>query len=64
MTKKKKWIQSATKKMEKKGTVGSFTAWCKSQGYDSVTWACIQQGLNSKNETIRKKAQFAANVRS
>ena len=23
----KKWIQKATRKMEKKGTVGSFTAW-------------------------------------
>lgn len=25
--KKKKWIQSATRSMEKRGTVGSFTAW-------------------------------------
>jgi uncharacterized Fe-S cluster-containing protein len=42
---------------------GSFTAWCKSHGFNGVTNACIQAGLKSKNATIRKRAQFASNAR-
>lgn len=61
--KKKKWIQRARESMKKRGTVGSFTTWCKRQGFDSVTEACIQKGLASKNPAIRKKANFAHNVR-
>lgn len=60
---KKKWLQKATKKMEKKGTVGSFTAWCKRQGFDGVTDECIAKGLQSKDPAIRKKAHFARNAR-
>lgn len=42
---------------------GSFTAWCKRQGYSGVTQECIRQGLRSKNPAIRKKANFARNAR-
>ena len=60
---KKRWIQSAMSKMKAKGTVGSFTAWCKRRGYKGVTAGCIAEGKRSKNPAIRKKANFAANVK-
>ena len=55
----KKWIQSAQRKMERKGTVGAFTQYCGGK----VTDACIERALNSNNETLRRRAQFAKNVR-
>lgn len=61
--KKKKWIQKASARMKKEGTEGSFTAWCKRKGHDGVTEECIRQGLASKDPGIRKKANFARNVR-
>lgn len=42
---------------------GSFTKWCKNQGYGGVTSECIRKGKNSKSSAIRKKATFAANAR-
>jgi hypothetical protein len=60
---KKKWMQAAAKKMRKKGTVGSFTAWCKRKGYGGVTDACIAAGLKAGGK-IAKKAQFAKAARS
>jgi hypothetical protein len=42
---------------------GSFTAWCKRQGFSGVTSECIAKGLKSKNAAIRKKANFARNSR-
>lgn len=59
---KKKWIQPSVKRMERKGTVGSFTRWCKDQGFGGVTLACIRKGLNSKDPGIRKKAAWAKAV--
>jgi len=47
----------------KKSKEGSFTAWCKSQGYGGVTRECIAAGLRSKSPAIRKKANFARNSR-
>jgi len=38
MAKIKKWIQKAIK------NPGSFTAWCKRQGYKGVTVECIKKG--------------------
>ena len=55
----KSWIQKARNKMEKKGTVGSFTRYCGG----TVTDACIQRGLKSPDETTRKRAQFAKAMR-
>jgi hypothetical protein len=42
---------------------GTFTAWCKRQGYGGVTSACIAAGKRSKSAAIRKKATFAGNAR-
>jgi hypothetical protein len=61
--KKKKWIQKAAVRMQKKGTEGSFTAWCKRQGFAGVTAECIAKGLKSRDPSIRRKANFARNVR-
>ncbi len=54
------WIQKATERMKRKGTVGSFTKYCGGK----VTEECIQRGLRSKDPVIRKKAQFAKNMRA
>jgi len=61
---KHNWIQKATKSMEERGTKGSFTRWCKANGYGGVTGACIAAGLKSKNPSIRKKAAFARAMHS
>lgn len=54
---KSKWIQGAIKHK------GSFTAWCKKQGFDGVTEACILKGIKSKNPTIRRRAFLARTLR-
>ena len=56
--KTKKWMQKASARMEKKGTEGSFTAWCKAHGFGGVTEACINAALK-KGGKIAKKAAFA-----
>lgn len=58
--KKQGWLQKAQRQMKKKGTVGAFTEYCGGK----VTNDCIDRALNSNNETLRKRAQFAKNVRS
>ena len=59
----RKWIQSASRRMKKRGTVGSFGKYCQRLGFASVTDACIRKGLASRDPTIRKRANFARNVR-
>lgn len=59
MANKGYWMQQARRRMVVNGTVGSFTAWCKRQGYKGVTASCICRGLRSKNKAIVKKATFA-----
>jgi len=61
---KKKWMGKARKSMQKRGTVGSFTRWCKAQGFSGVTAECIRKGLNSRSKAIRKKAGFAKAAKS
>lgn len=46
--------------MKRKGTVGSFTEYCGGK----VTDKCIERALASNNETLRKRAQYAKNMRS
>ena len=59
----KNWIGKATDKMEKKGTVGSLhTATGTPQG-KKIPEAKIQKALHSDSPKLRKKAQFAENVR-
>jgi hypothetical protein len=55
----KKWIQKANKKMKEKGTVGSFTKYCGGR----VTQSCIDRAIKSDDPTLRRRAQFAANMR-
>jgi hypothetical protein len=62
--KRKRFIQKAFKSFEKKGTKGSFTRWCRRNGYSKVTTACINRAKKNKNLTIRRKAIFAQNIRS
>ena len=47
----------------KKSKEGTFTAWCKRQGFKGVCSECIAKGMRSKNAAIRKKANFAKNAR-
>lgn len=56
---KKEWMQGVKKKIEKRGTEGSFTRWCKSRGYEGVTAECIEKGLNSDSKSIQAKAKLA-----
>ena len=56
----KKWMQKAAASMKRKGTKGAFTDYCGGK----VTAECIEKGLNSPNETTRKRAQFAKAARS
>lgn len=57
--KKQGWLQKAKRQMDKKGTVGAFTEYCGGK----VTNQCIERAMNSNNETLRKRAQFAKNMR-
>ena len=54
-----KWMQNVRARMIARGTVGSFTRWCKRQGFKGVTAECICRGLRSKSAAIVKKAKFA-----
>ena len=45
----------------KESKKGSFTSWCKSQGYSGATAQCDAAGKRSKSPSIRKKATFSAN---
>ena len=46
----------------KKSKEGSFTSWCKNQGYDGVTQECISKGRKA-SPAIKKKAVFAESAR-
>ena len=55
----KGWIGKARSKMEKKGTVGSFTRYCGGK----VTDSCIERALKAGGK-LAKKAAFAKAMRS
>lgn len=59
----KKWIQGATKKMEEKGTVGSFRKEMGAKPGKSIPLAKEEKAAKSGSPATRKKAQFALNVR-
>jgi len=63
----KKWLQKARARMERKGTVGAFTRWCKAHGFGGVTQACINSAISQArrtgNTTLLKRAVFARNVK-
>jgi hypothetical protein len=54
------WMKEARSSMNRKGTVGKFTEYCGGR----VTNDCIERGLNSPDETVRKRAQFAKAART
>ena len=62
-----KWIQKADKKMEAKGTKGSFTKMAKKAGGvkkgGGIKDEFIEKALGSKNPKTRKKSQFAKNMK-
>ena len=63
--KEEKFIQKATKKMEKKGTSGKFGDWCKKEGLDKdgeVTKKCIDKAMKSDDSKVVKMAKFAKNI--
>ena len=61
------WLQEARERMERKGTVGAFTAYCKRKGYKGVTQACIneakREAKKTGNTTLLRRAIFAENVK-
>jgi len=63
MATKKKWIQSARQKMERKGTVGSLRKALGVKQGDTISAAQLEKAAHSANPAIRKKANFAKNVR-
>jgi hypothetical protein len=38
-----------------------MTEWCKSQGYEKVTWSCLLKAFKSCNALLHKRANFAYN---
>jgi hypothetical protein len=63
MPKKDNWIGKATDKMEKKGTVGSLHRALGTPEGKKIPASKVQAAANSDNPKLRKKAQFALNVR-
>lgn len=61
-----KFIQKATKGMEKKGTEGNFKRWCERHNLTNedgeVTKSCIDKAMKSNDTKVIKMATFAANI--
>ncbi len=59
----KHWMQHARERMEKKGTVGSFTALAKRHGETPLQYAHQVLAHPSQHSLkVRRKAQFAVNA--
>ena len=59
----KHWMQSARERMEKKGTVGSFTALAKRHGESPLAYAHQVLAHPGRHPLkVRRKAQFAVNA--
>lgn len=62
-SKDEKFIQKATKEIEKKGTEGKFGKWCKDHGFgEEVTLKCINKAMKSDDSAVVKMANFAKNI--
>ena len=61
--KKGKWIQAATKKMKKKGTVGALRKQLGAKKGKPISKSKLKQAAKSPNPQTRKRANFALNVR-
>jgi hypothetical protein len=55
-----KWAQKAAASIEKKGTEGEFTKYCKGD----VTQGCIDRAAKGSSTKRKRQAAFAANVNS
>jgi hypothetical protein len=55
-----KFIQKAVKKMDKKGTEGSFKKYCGGE----VTKSCIDKAMKSGDPKLVKQANFAKNIKA
>lgn len=59
----KKWLQKADKRMEKKGTKGSFTVLAHRHDETPMQYAHdVVSHPKHHSEAVRKKAQFAINA--
>jgi len=64
---KKKFIQQANRRSKLNGTIGSFNRWCRSQGLaknGKVTMKCINRARHSKSLKLRRRANFAKNIKA
>jgi len=59
---KKKWIQAARKRMEQKGTVGSFRRAAKRAGMDTCAYARKVMNDPKASKTLKRRALFALNT--
>ena len=59
----KKWIQPAVAKMKEKGTVGSLRAATHTPKGKNIPEKTEERLAHSGNPKMRKKAQFALNVK-
>ena len=58
----KKWIQNARKRMEKRGTVGSFRRAAQRAGMDTCAYADKVLRDPKASKTLKRRAQFAKNT--
>lgn len=58
-----KWLGQARASMERRGTVGALHRELRVPEGESIPVKKLQKAANSDNPTLRKRAQFALNVR-
>ncbi len=58
-----KWIQRADASMERRGTKGALRASLGAKSGEPIPTAKLDKAAHSDNPTLRKRAQFALNVR-
>lgn len=57
-----KWIQKATEKMKKKGTIGDFSAKAKKAKMSTQGYAAKVLSNKNASPTLKREANFARNV--
>jgi hypothetical protein len=48
------WILNVERTMKKNGTRGSFTKYCKENGFKKSSYSCIDYAIDSANEMLKK----------
>jgi len=56
-------VTKKTKIKIKPSKRGTFTEWCKRNGFPGATKACDAKGKRSNSAAIRKKATFSSNAK-